>query len=432
MKKSTENLFSLSLITIVLVLLAANVVCATGVIGTITVGKGPSGIAYDSGKSEIFVANTDSQTVSVISDSTNTVIATVTLGTAGTNPENLAYDSGKGEIFVTDSAGNAVSIISDSTNTVIATLPMGNSPIGIAYDSGKSEIFVTSFGLTASVLEQTPSATGGVPTPPAQTISGIASVISDKTNAVVATVPVGTSPYGVAYDAGKGEIFVTNTYSNSNSVFVISDSTNSVVATIPVGNQPFFIACDSGKGELFVANSGDNTVSVISDSTNVVVATIPVGIQPEGVAYDADKGEIYVTNYGSNTISVISDITNTVVANIPIVIAETAPSAIAYDPDKGEIFVANFYADIETGYISNTVLVLSDSSGTPASSSPTISMSPTQAGSISPTPTVPEFGNLTPILVAVALVVMTFCAIALKAKATARTSSDSKEITKLV
>ena len=39
---------------------------------TITVGSGPAGIAYDSGKGEMFVANHDDNTVSVISDSTNT------------------------------------------------------------------------------------------------------------------------------------------------------------------------------------------------------------------------------------------------------------------------------------------------------------------------------------------------------------------------
>ena len=66
------------------------------------------------------------------------------------------------------------------------------------------------------------------------------------------------------------------------SVSVISDSTNAVVATVTVGINPESVAYDSGKGEIFVANDGSNTVSVISDSTNAVVATVTVGNRPCG------------------------------------------------------------------------------------------------------------------------------------------------------
>ncbi len=175
------------------------------------------------------------------------------------------------------------------------------------------------------------------------------SVISDSSNSVVATVTVGTSPTGLAYDSAKGEIFVTN--HGSNSVSVISDSTNRVVATVPVGTSPNNLAYDSGKGEIFVVNSGDNSVSVISDSSNAVVATIPVGTNPNKVIYDAGKGELFVCNSGYNTVSVISDSTNTVVATITVGIS---PAGAAYDSGKGEVFVANY------GSGANSVSVISD------------------------------------------------------------------------
>ena len=85
---------------------------------------------------------------------------------------------------------------------------------------------------------------------------------------VTATISVGTTSgghYGIAYDSGRGEIFVTNL--DFNSVSVISDSTNTVVATITVGSLPWGIAYDSGKGEIFVANYASDSVSVISDSS---------------------------------------------------------------------------------------------------------------------------------------------------------------------
>src|SRR2546428_1673005 len=79
-----------------------------------------------------------------------------------------------------------------------------------------------------------------------------------------------------------------------------------VVATVPVGNGPDGVAYDDGNGYVYVTNSYSNNVSVVS-GTNVV-ATTPVGSYPAGVAYDGGNGYVYVANTGSNTVSVISTI----------------------------------------------------------------------------------------------------------------------------
>src|SRR2546426_999521 len=141
----------------------------------------------------------------------------------------------------------------------------------------------------------------------------------------------GVSPWAVAYDSGKGEVFVTNEHP-SNNVTVISDATNAVVPPGAVGSHPFGVACDSGKGEVFVANQFSNNVSVISDATNAVVADVPVGPGPALVAYDSGTGEVFVANAGSSTVSVISDATNAVVASVPV---GSAPLGEAYDSGKG-------------------------------------------------------------------------------------------------
>jgi YVTN family beta-propeller protein len=181
-----------------------------------------------------------------------------------------------------------------------------------------------------------------------------------------------------------------------------------------VGNYPFGVAYDSGKGEIFVTNNYDNTVSVISDTDNTVVATIPVGKGPYGVAYDSGKSEVFVTNNYDNTTSVISDSNNTVVAIIPV----EAPYGVAYDSGKSETFVTNTLFEPSllnptTNFISNTVSVISDSSNTSASPA-----SPAPATSVSPT-TVPEFSTEALILAMVlsGVIVVTFVRIKSKRKA---------------
>ena len=67
-----------------------------------------------------------------------------------------------------------------------------------------------------------------------------------------------------------------------------------VTATISLGNYGGYygLAYDSGKGEIFIANGDFDSVSVISDNNNTVVATIPVGRVPDGAAYDSAKGNL--------------------------------------------------------------------------------------------------------------------------------------------
>jgi len=180
--------------------------------------------------------------------------------------------------------------------------------------------------------------------------SDIVSVINGTT--VVATVPVGGEPNALAYDSENGYVYVTN--SDSQTVSVISGTV--VVATVPVGDGPSGVAYDSGNGYVYVSNYFSSNVSVIDGTTNTVVATVPVGYLPRGVAYDSENMYVYVADYGSNNVSVIDG--TTVGATVPV---GTLPGALAYDGGNGFVYVANFgsyyYSSSNVSVISGTVVV---------------------------------------------------------------------------
>ena len=200
------------------------------------------------------------------------------------------------------------------------SVPVGTAPTATAFDPATHEIFAANYATNnVSVICDGSKVCGGAS-------------MRDK---VVATVGVGTNPYGVAYDPTVREAFVTD--DGSNDVTIFSGVSDSVVYITPVGSFPIGIAYDPVKGELWVANNGDNTVSVISGSTDSVVATIPVGLGPYGVAPDPGRDLIFVSNAYSNSVSVISDLTNTVVATIPV---DESPTGIAYDSSTGQVWVA--------------------------------------------------------------------------------------------
>jgi YVTN family beta-propeller protein len=344
-----SKLLSTSLI-IFFALSIASMVYVSASTSSISVGASPTGIAYDTAKGWIYVVSSGTDSVSVISDSTNSIIKTIPVGSI---PTGIVYDSGKSAIYVTNHGSNSVSVISDSSNLVTKTIMVGTNPNNIAYDSGQNEIFVVNAG------------------------DNSVSIISDSSNLVLKTVSVGTNPNKAVYDSAMGEVFVCN--SGYNTVSVISDVSNSVTKVITVGSGPAGGAYDSGMNEIFIANSVPGTVSVISDRDNSLVATINVGTTPYGIAYDPITSELFVVNHGASSVSIISDTNNSVVSTLTV---GAFPTGVIYDSVKGTMYITN------EG--SGTISVISDSSVTvpsPTPSTSTASSSP--SNSSTPTPTAP-------------------------------------------
>jgi YVTN family beta-propeller protein len=175
------------------------------------------------------------------------------------------------------------------------------------------------------------------------------SVIATNNNTVVATIPVGAAPRGVATTPDGTHAYVANEFNNT--VSVIDTADNTVVATIPVGQDPNGVAItpngtrpseDDDRRHhtlAYVTNAVDNTVSVIDTASNAVVATISVGAVPQGVAITPDGTLAYVTNAHDNTVSAIDTDNNTVVATIPV---GQGPDGVAITPDGTHAYVTNF------------------------------------------------------------------------------------------
>jgi YVTN family beta-propeller protein len=156
---------------------------------------------------------------------------------------------------------------------------------------------------------------------------------------VAATIPVGSSPFGVTVSPDGSRVYVANRFTNN--VSVINAATNSVLINIPVGGVAVGVALTPDGNTLYVTNSNINgTVSVINTVTNLVLSTVIVGSAPTGLAMSHDGARVYVANQLSNTVSVINTVTNTVVATIPT--SGMAAYGVSVSPDDNEIFVTSF------------------------------------------------------------------------------------------
>jgi YVTN family beta-propeller protein len=253
---------------------------------TISVGKKPYAITYNPSNSEMYVANTFSNTISVIDTHNNNhnLISNIPVGNfPGNSTSGLAYDSDNGKIYVTILHSGEVSVIDSSTNKVEINIKGLKNPAGVAYNTDNGKIYVTN--LEANSV----------------------SVINPLKNGIIATIPVGAAPSAIAYDSDNRKIYVANSglVPSKGTISVIDPSSDKVIATIPVGIGPNGIAYNPDNGKIYVASTFSNDVYVIDASNNKVIATIPVDNHPYGVVYDPDNHDVYVANYDSDTISII-------------------------------------------------------------------------------------------------------------------------------
>jgi YVTN family beta-propeller protein len=145
---------------------------------------------------------------------------------------------------------------------------------------------------------------------------GNVDVINTATEVVIASVPVGTDPYGAAVNPAGTRVYVTNRMSDT--VSVIDTSTNNVAATISLApfDQPQGLAVNPAGTRVYVANSQSYTLAVIDTTTNTVLQWVPVVAQTLNVVVSPDGATVYVGGIGG--ISVVDAGTNSVIATLPV------------------------------------------------------------------------------------------------------------------
>ncbi|MEO7138447.1 MAG: beta-propeller fold lactonase family protein [Gemmatimonadales bacterium] len=367
-----------------------------GLAATVPVGDGPFGLAVTPDGAQVYVTNIFGHNVSVIRTSDNTVTATVPVGTT---PVAVAITRDGALAYVTNQDLDNLSVIRTSDNAVVGTVAVGDGPrelaigtppspqaiaftstppsparVGGTYSviatgggSGNPVVFTTPGGAcrvsgslvrfvavgtctitanqvgntsyrAAPSVDQTFVVEQGLETFAyvANHRSDNVSIIRTLDNTIVATVPVGDGPFGVAVTPDEAYVYVTNIFTNN--VSVIRTSDNTVTATVRVGGAPHRVAVMPGGAFAYVANHNSPTVSALRISDNTVTATVTVGSNPYGLAFTPDGAYLYVTNTNSADVSVIRTADNTVTATLPV---GASPRGAAVTPDGARLYVLN-------------------------------------------------------------------------------------------
>jgi DNA-binding beta-propeller fold protein YncE len=321
----------LSTDTAVLAVLSAN---ASFVRSWATVGGGPTSIAFDPTSNALYVTGSDN--VTVLNATSRQVLGRISVGYL---PSAVLYDPTDGDVFVANTDSGNVTVISSVNNTAVASMLVDPNPYALAWDNQTDTVFVACMNLTSNPSE------------------GYVDGISGSSLLIESRFAIGedTFPDGLAYIPPTGELIVAHAdaeYAPFN-LSVLSSTTGLQVGsvTLPEGAEPGAMVFDNVTGELYVANAGfgNNGVNtpydyVVNVSSLTVVGQFSVGEYQAGLTAFVPEGLLFAASLDNDTVEVAStdSLNITGVAALP---PGSMPLSLCYDTDDGVLIVADWGSD---------------------------------------------------------------------------------------
>jgi len=257
-------------------------------------GAYPTFPGYDEANQELYIPNSNSGTVTVLSGKC-TYVGNVTLPSKA-EPIQATFCPQTDDMWVTDANLNQIYIISGLSivKTITAKAGQLHTPWGVAYDP--------------EFLNAPPSPvnTGGmlVTNYGTDTVSEFQTGLLTKPGSYYGSATVGMDPIMVAFDPQFDQVLVTNYLSDS--VSVLNGGSLVLAYNGTVGSNPYVIAIDPDNDLVFVTNYGSSNVSVLFGGPGGTDTSFSGASSALGLAYDQTTQRMMFVNSGNGDISTVS------------------------------------------------------------------------------------------------------------------------------
>src|SRR5688572_26432703 len=118
-------------ITVLIIASSLGKASGQSVIAVTPVGEFLHALEFNPSNNNIYVANRDSGTVSVIDSTNNTVIKNITVG-GSSGP--LKFNPSNNSTYVVNLVSNNISVIDSSTNKVTNDVKVGSNPVALEFN----------------------------------------------------------------------------------------------------------------------------------------------------------------------------------------------------------------------------------------------------------------------------------------------------------
>jgi YVTN family beta-propeller protein len=285
------------------------------VAGVINVHRQPVSIEIDSTGGLAYVANSGSNSISVLDLKARREI--VVIG-AGEEPATARLSPDNKTLVVANRRGNSVSLIDPATRRVRAVFTgcPGASDAVILPDSSKAFVACSAGHQIMAIALAHPEVLPAQP--------GLAQFIPARPDRLEALLDVGQAPLQLALKPDGGEVFALNSLSDTISE-VITTSDDVSGATI-IGDTPVRGLVSADNSLLYVSNFRSQYVTVYSIDDGKRIGSIHVGDGSSALAFSSSGLLLFVVDARSGDIAVVRTASLSLFTLLP---AGRAPSAIA-------------------------------------------------------------------------------------------------------
>jgi YVTN family beta-propeller protein len=305
----------------------------------------------------VYVPNEESDDVAVIDPTTFEVVGRFPVGDA---PEHVNPGWDLQELYVANMNGGTLTVVDPHTAQPMDTIDLPIFPYALYYTvDGKKVMVVTNYIAAEDVADNgvhfydpatwEPIAYVQVPWPGADDAdltadgrylaisaeySGYVAFIDTEAMELAGEVEVSSLPRDVRLSPDGRTFYVTN--EGLGGVQTIDAESWELTGFIPTGEGAHGIEFSRDATRMYVCNRAAGTVSVIDVATNQVTSTWTVGGSPDEMVLNPDGSQLWASNRYHGSVSVVDTQTGAVLATIP---TGANPHGLTYWPQPGRMAI---------------------------------------------------------------------------------------------
>ncbi len=235
------------------------------VVGSVTVGAVPTGVAFSPNGATAYVTNQLDQNLGVVNVGNDSEVATVPVN----GDPFVTLPSPDGSRVIVACNDDSIFVVDAGTRSVVASLYTGTAPNGLVFNGTGTRLYVSnSFGGT--VVEVNP----GAP-------------------AVLRTFTTGGMPQGIALSGDGTVLYAAN---QGGWLDAWNLGTGARLDSIPLGAPAFGLARSPDDQVLYVGLYTTGEVAVVNRATRKVIKTLTTGGVPRRIAFTADGRHAVIAN----------------------------------------------------------------------------------------------------------------------------------------
>lgn len=250
---------------------------SNSVVASIEVPSGPNGIAITPDNSFVYVTCMNANTVAVIQTSDNSIVESIPSNGQGTR--RLCILPTGDFVYVANYISCNIDVISTTTNTIVTSLDFGNWPEGITCNSDGSEVYCLDSG------------TGS-------TATGTLGVIRTADNTFIEVIEGFDGSPAICYIANTQCLYAGNWHWQN--AYVIDLNTYTIIDSIPTANNAYnFKTTPSGNFSVF-----DGSLRIVDTSDHSIKEDLSSARDFFGIAFSPNGSQMYAACPSENLVYV--------------------------------------------------------------------------------------------------------------------------------